>query len=101
MLIIFKFDWNLVTKPPPYHISILWIISITVLILWTIWHFFIYPELKVASNVKQVTSSGKKNLLLGAAIQEIDKNKENHQNGQMVESAELKNLKIAKSKKNI
>ena len=106
MLIIFKFDWNLVTKPPPFHISLIWLISITVLILWTIWHFFIYPRLKLHSNFCHENDSShqygnKSKLLLESASQENKKLYNNKQNGQIHESLKLKKENLKKIKKYI
>ena len=38
---ILKFDLQLVMTPVPDHMILLWIIGIIVLLLWTIWHFYI------------------------------------------------------------
>ncbi|XP_002735878.1 phosphatidylserine synthase 2-like [Saccoglossus kowalevskii] len=41
VLIILKFDPQLVLKPLPSHIAWCWLIGISALTVWTIWHFFI------------------------------------------------------------
>ena len=41
ILITVKFDWNLITMPIPPHILKLWIIGFSVLLAWTIWHFYL------------------------------------------------------------
>jgi hypothetical protein len=44
-LIVFKFDWDLVSKPFPRHVIIGWSIFLTGLILWMLWHFYLKPHL--------------------------------------------------------
>ncbi|XP_074660680.1 phosphatidylserine synthase 2-like isoform X2 [Tubulanus polymorphus] len=41
LLIIVKFDWELVTRPLPQHITIFWCVGLAVLFAWTIWKFYI------------------------------------------------------------
>ena len=41
LCIILKFDWNLVTTPVPRYIAYIWIAGLAILILWTIWHFYL------------------------------------------------------------
>jgi hypothetical protein len=109
MLIIFKFDWNLVTKPPPFHISLMWILSISMLILWTIWHFFIYPRLKSNGNFNQINDSSRQQFnkknenLLENSFHENSKHKTSNceKNGQHFESSKVKNGNYKKNKKYI
>lgn len=109
MLIIFKFDWNLVTKPPPFHISLMWILSISVLILWTIWHFFIYPRLKSNGDFNQINDSSRhqlnnknENLLENSSQENLKHKTKNYkQNGQLFESLKVKNKNSRKIKKYI
>lgn len=41
MLIVFKFDWDVVTIPPPRHIAVAWITGACCLVLWIIWQFYL------------------------------------------------------------
>jgi hypothetical protein len=41
ILITLKFDWELITKPLPRHIGLAWIIGLVVLLMWTLWHFYL------------------------------------------------------------
>ena len=50
VLIVFKFDWETVTKPFPRHIAISWTIFLTGLFLWTVWQFWIKPFLNWEEN---------------------------------------------------
>ena len=82
--------------------------SISVLTLWTIWHFFIYPRLKPQNDFDRVKNSNHKNvnskkLLLEASTQENSKSKLNNcnQNGQIHENVNLKKEKSKKYKKYI
>lgn len=45
VLIVFKFDWELVSKPFPEHIKIAWSIFFICLLLWMLWHFYVKPHL--------------------------------------------------------
>ena len=40
-LIVFKFDWETVTKPFPPMIANCWIVFGVGLVLWTIWQFYL------------------------------------------------------------
>ena len=40
VLIVLKFDWETVTKPLPFHITLFWITFVIGLVLWTIYHFW-------------------------------------------------------------
>jgi hypothetical protein len=44
-LIVFKFDWAVVTIPPPTHIIVCWSVGACVGIAWIIWNFFLKPHL--------------------------------------------------------
>jgi hypothetical protein len=87
----------------------MWIVSISVLTLWTIWHFFIYPGLKPQNDFDQVKDSNHKNvnnndkLLLETSTQENLKSKLNNcnQNGRIHENLNLKKEKSKKYKKYI
>jgi hypothetical protein len=41
LLIVLKFAWDIVTKPLPTHMVIFWTGFLTIIVLWTIWHFYI------------------------------------------------------------
>ncbi len=41
LLIALKFDWHTFTQPPPTSIVVLWSVALTVLGLWTLWHFYL------------------------------------------------------------
>ncbi len=45
MLIVFKFDWDVVTIPPPMHIRICWSVGAIGFILWIIWQFYLKRHL--------------------------------------------------------
>ena len=45
VLIVFKFDWDLVSKPFPQHVVIGWSIFLTIVFTWMAWHFYIKPHL--------------------------------------------------------
>lgn len=40
-LIIAKFDWQTITKPLPKHVFLFWVGGALLLLLWTIWNFFL------------------------------------------------------------
>ena len=44
-LIVFKFDWDLVSKPFPAHVIIGWSIFFGLLLVWMVWHFYLKPHL--------------------------------------------------------
>lgn len=44
LLICIKFGWETVTIPFPSHVVTLWIAIFMMLILWTVWNFFIDPH---------------------------------------------------------
>ena len=87
ILIIFKFDWELVTKPPPWHISLIWIVLFVVLVSWTIWHFFIYPSLKSSTSLVNKTVNDHK---IENSVSQED---------QIVKNGFVQNSKKSKSKK--
>ena len=41
VLITVKFDWETITQPLPQHVSTMWIVGVALLIIWTVWHFYI------------------------------------------------------------
>ncbi len=41
ILIIFKFGWETVMLPFPFHVRAGWVGGFTILLLWTIWHFYL------------------------------------------------------------
>jgi hypothetical protein len=43
VLIVFKFDWETVTKPFPPDIAFYWLIFLSALTLYTIFHFILRP----------------------------------------------------------
>ena len=45
MLIVFKFDWDVVTIPPPFHITLIWSIAASLFFMWIVWNFFLKPHL--------------------------------------------------------
>ena len=45
-LIVVKFDWQTISKPLPPHIAYFWIIGVVSLVLWTIFKFYIYKDVK-------------------------------------------------------
>ena len=52
LLICLKFDWDTFTKPPPTSVIVCWTVSLSILGLWTVWHFylqrlFIHTEAKL------------------------------------------------------
>ena len=59
VLIVLKYDWDTVTKPLPMHISVFWIVFISVLVLWTIWQFYIKPFLNLQE--KKIIKNGNGN----------------------------------------
>ncbi|XP_066941622.1 phosphatidylserine synthase 2-like [Macrobrachium rosenbergii] len=44
LLIVIKFGWETVTIPFPRHVVLLWIGILALLIVWTIWNFYIDPH---------------------------------------------------------
>ncbi len=40
-VIVCKFDWKTVTMAMPRHMAIFWILFITAIMSWTIWHFYL------------------------------------------------------------
>ena len=61
MLVALKFDWDTITKPLPRPVAIVWIVGLTGLALWTLWHFYLqrllfYTEYKLT--VKEVNRTG-------------------------------------------
>jgi hypothetical protein len=74
-LIVFKFDWEVVTKPFPMHIALCWSIGIIIFILWIIWQFYLKPHLNKQENKK---NSGLKEFkLIKTADNDSKKNKIN------------------------
>ena len=54
-LIVFKFDWDLVSQPFPSHVTIGWSIFFSCLIVWMLWQFYLKPHLN-----KQEKNTNKK-----------------------------------------
>ncbi|XP_071551653.1 phosphatidylserine synthase 2-like isoform X2 [Panulirus ornatus] len=44
LLIVIKFGWETVTIPFPSHVVTLWMAIFLVLVLWTVWNFYIDPH---------------------------------------------------------
>lgn len=59
MLIVFKFDWDVVTIPPPTHITVCWTVGACVGILWIIWNFFLKPHMNRHYEKKRASSQKK------------------------------------------
>ena len=58
LLISCKFEWAIVTKPLPRHITFLWLAILGSLLLWTVWHFYLqrllwHTEKKLKRSKKQ------------------------------------------------
>ncbi len=52
MLISLKFDWPTLSRPIPKHMAIFWTAGIIILVLGTVWHFYLkrllwHTELKL------------------------------------------------------
>lgn len=45
-LIVVKFDFVTISKPLPPHVAVFWILGLITLIVWTIWKFYIYRDVK-------------------------------------------------------
>lgn len=45
-LIVVKFDFETISKPLPPHVAYFWILGLLSLIIWTIWKFYIYRDVK-------------------------------------------------------
>ena len=45
VLIVLKFDWDLVTIPFPEHIKFAWTVFFCCLLLWMLWQFYVKPHL--------------------------------------------------------
>lgn len=44
LLIVIKFGWDTVTIPFPRHVISMWVGFVVLLVLWTIWNFYIDPH---------------------------------------------------------
>nr|XP_045618710.1 phosphatidylserine synthase 2-like isoform X3 [Procambarus clarkii] len=44
LLIVIKFGWETVTIPFPSHVVTLWMAIFLILVLWTVWNFYIDPH---------------------------------------------------------
>nr|XP_053635160.1 phosphatidylserine synthase 2-like isoform X2 [Cherax quadricarinatus] len=44
LLIVVKFGWETVTIPFPSHVVTLWMTIFIILVLWTLWNFYIDPH---------------------------------------------------------
>ncbi|XP_018010579.1 phosphatidylserine synthase 2 [Hyalella azteca] len=54
LLIVLKFGWETVTIPFPRHIVSLWLGILVLLVLWTLWNFYIDPHtFKVDSSMSE------------------------------------------------
>ena len=60
LLIVLKFDWDVVTIPFPRHVAICWSIAITLFVLWIIWQFYLKPHLYKANEYNETTKKTKK-----------------------------------------
>ncbi|XP_054164908.1 phosphatidylserine synthase 2-like [Oppia nitens] len=64
-LIIAKFDWNVITKPLPKHVFWFWVGGALLLLLWTIWNFFLRRVTKILyknSDLQESQQSSKNNV---------------------------------------
>ena len=57
-LVSLKFDWDTLTRPLPRPVAIVWMVGLSALALWTLWHFYLqrllfYTEYKLT--VRQVS----------------------------------------------
>lgn len=50
-LVIAKFDWETITKPLPLYVAYSWLIGIMLIVLWTVWNFFLCPKLQKSQEV--------------------------------------------------
>uniref|UniRef100_A0A834RB05 Phosphatidylserine synthase n=1 Tax=Sarcoptes scabiei TaxID=52283 RepID=A0A834RB05_SARSC len=62
LLIILKFDYNVITKPLPQHIFYLWIGAFMILVAWTIWRFLLKNTIQIFYNSKKKKIKEKKSL---------------------------------------
>ena len=45
-LVVIKFGWETLTKPIPTHIAYFWILGFIGLVVYTVWKFWIYRDVK-------------------------------------------------------
>lgn len=46
LLIVVKFDWETITKPLPTHVAYGWILGFSFLLIFTVWKFYIFRDVK-------------------------------------------------------
>lgn len=61
VLIVLKFDWQLVTKPFPKVITYSWIGFGVFLSVWTLWHFYLKPAAYNSEFIDETSSTNWKN----------------------------------------
>lgn len=61
ILITLKFDWELMTKPLPKHIVFAWSFGLILLLMWTVWHFYL-QRLLWHTEIKLQVSNGPKSV---------------------------------------
>lgn len=59
LLIILKFDFEVVTKPLPSHICYFWLGAIAILLAWTVWRFFLKNTIKILYQTVPNSGGGK------------------------------------------
>jgi phosphatidylserine synthase 2 len=61
VLICLKFDWETVTKPFPPDIAFYWKIFGSILTLWTVWQFYVWPYINHKKHIKATEEKENKN----------------------------------------
>lgn len=59
LLIVVKFDWDTITKPLPTHVTYGWILGFSFLLIFTVWKFYIFRDVKSDLPVESLESNGR------------------------------------------
>ncbi|ELU10107.1 hypothetical protein CAPTEDRAFT_93305 [Capitella teleta] len=62
LLVELKFDWDTMTQPLPQHMAVLWVAGLVLLLLWTVWHFYLQRLLWHADQKLESKKNGEKSV---------------------------------------
>jgi hypothetical protein len=88
LLVALKFDWDTFTKPPPTNVFVFWCVALTILGLWTLWHFYL-QRLLIHTEAKLSRSSSEA-ALAAAAASTTSNGKNNHSTSASGDAARMR-----------
>lgn len=89
LLVALKFDWDTFTKPPPTNVFVFWCVALTILGLWTLWHFYL-QRLLLHTEAKLSRSSSEVALAAAAASATSNGNNNRHSTSASGDAARMR-----------